>query len=148
GEVEKVIRNDVGAPDAQKFARELIAGVRDHGAEIDRVVEGAAINWKLRRMAVIDRNILRMGCFELLHRPDLPPAVTINEAVLLAKKYSTAESGAFVNGILDKVHQSHRRGGDAAAGVAADDDAGDDGIADDDAAPVAADDDLGADAGE
>lgn len=87
--------------------------MRQHGAELDAVIEAVAINWELRRMAAVDRNVLRLGAFELLHRPDVPPAVAINEAVLLGKKYSTRETGAFVNGILDKIHRE-RAGEDAA----------------------------------
>ncbi len=65
-----------------------------------------ATNWQLKRMAVIDRNILRLGVFELFYAPDIPPKVAINEAVELAKKYGDLESSKFVNGILDKMHKT------------------------------------------
>lgn len=101
------IDESVQSDDAREFARDLVRGTRANLATIDAEVEAVAINWELKRMAAIDRNILRLATFELLHRPDLPPAVSINEAVVLAKKFSTKESGSFVNGILDKVHQRH-----------------------------------------
>ena len=93
--------------DARAFAIELIIGTLANADTIDEELKTVAINWKLDRMAVVDRNILRLGTFELLHRPNIPPAVSINEAVMLAKKFSTKDSGAFVNGILDKVHLRH-----------------------------------------
>lgn len=95
--------------EVREYARELVDGVLRHQPAIDAAIDEVAKNWDLGRMAVIDRNILRMGIFELLHRPDIPPKVAINEAVDLAKKYSTKNSSAFVNGILDKVKE--RRGG-------------------------------------
>ena len=70
---------------------------------IDEKIEAVAVNWKLRRMAILDRNILRMGAYEILFLDDIPPKVAINEAVNMAKKYSQADSGKFVNGILDKL---------------------------------------------
>lgn len=85
------------------FARELIAGVWEHRAAIDARIEQVARNWELRRMAVVDRNILRLSAYELLHREDIPPLVSINEAIELAKKFSTRNSGPFVNGILDNL---------------------------------------------
>lgn len=110
GEVDEVLRAEAKNEDALGFARELVAGTRKHLPEIDREVESTAHNWNLKRMAVIDRNVIRIGTFELLHRPDVPPAVAINEAVVMAKKYSTKDSGSFVNGILDKIHQRHHGG--------------------------------------
>jgi transcription antitermination factor NusB len=106
-EIDEAIRAEAKNDDTLTFARELVEGTRKHLAEIDREVESTAHNWNLKRMAVIDRNVIRLGTFELLHRPDVPPAVAINEAVVMAKKYSTKDSGSFVNGILDKIHQRH-----------------------------------------
>lgn len=85
------------------FARELALGAWERRAAVDAELQAVAEHWELGRMAAVDRNILRLGAYELLHRPETPPVVAINEAVELAKKYSTAQSGAFVNGILDKV---------------------------------------------
>lgn len=106
-EVDEVLRAEARNEEALGFARELVAGTRAHMVEIDREVESIAHNWNLKRMAVIDRNVIRIGAFELIHRKDIPPAVAINEAVVMAKKYSTRDSGSFVNGILDKIHQRH-----------------------------------------
>lgn len=85
------------------FAEPLIRGVLQHRAELDALIQKFAQNWDLKRMAVIDRNILRLAVFEMMHREDIPPVVSINEAVDIAKKFSTGDSGKFVNGILDKV---------------------------------------------
>ncbi|MCA8913665.1 MAG: transcription antitermination factor NusB [Planctomycetes bacterium] len=89
-----------------KLATEIAANVRETRDELDEIIQGVAVNWQVSRMPVIDRAILRMGAFELLYMHDIPPRVTINEAVELAKKYSTEKSGAFVNGVLDKIYQT------------------------------------------
>jgi transcription antitermination factor NusB len=85
------------------FSAELLGGVIQHLQEIDKKISKYAANWQLERMAFVDRNIMRLGCFELLYRADIPPKVAINEAVELAKKYSGLESGKFVNAILDQI---------------------------------------------
>ncbi len=85
------------------FTEELIVGTMQHFKEIDSTIEKVAEKWTLTRMAAIDRNILRAATYELLFRKDIPNAVTINEALEIAKKYSTAESASFINGILDKI---------------------------------------------
>ena len=100
------------APEEIKtFANQLFTGTAQHLSEIDPMIAGYANNWDLKRMAVIDRNILRLGAFELLHVADVPPKVCLNEAIELAKRYGDAESGKFVNGILDTIHKSHARSG-------------------------------------
>lgn len=86
-----------------EFARALVMGASAHTEAIDRVIERHARGWSLERMANVDRNILRLSLYELLYRPDIPPSVAVDEAVELAKKYSTAESGRFVNGVLGNV---------------------------------------------
>ena len=86
-----------------RFATRLVEGVWENWDEIERTVQAVAQNWNIARMAVIDRNVLRLGTFELLHCPDIPPKVAVNEAIELGKRYSTANSGAFINGILDKI---------------------------------------------
>lgn len=87
----------------KNFTNELVKGTIENKDTIDTKISKYAANWQLKRMAVIDRNILRLSCFELLCRDDIPVKVSINEAVELAKKYSGLEAGKFVNGILDKV---------------------------------------------
>ncbi|QEH38468.1 hypothetical protein OJF2_70710 [Aquisphaera giovannonii] len=101
-------RRLLGDPRLIEFTQSLIAGVREHQPRIDAMIEEVAENWRLDRMAAIDRNILRLGAFEVLYGPEEVPAkVAINEALELAKRYSTAQSSRFVNGILDRVLQLH-----------------------------------------
>ncbi|MCB9932427.1 MAG: transcription antitermination factor NusB [Planctomycetes bacterium] len=99
---------DVEQPSAavSDLATEMASGVREARRELDDTIQDVALNWQVSRMPVIDRAILRMGAYELLYMHDVPPKVTINEAVELAKKYSTEKSGAFVNGVLDKIFQT------------------------------------------
>ena len=85
------------------FADALIRGVVENRDAIDDAIKKHAHNWDLHRIAVVDRNIMRLAIHEMLHREDIPPVVSINEAVDIAKKFSTEDSGKFVNGILDKV---------------------------------------------
>lgn len=87
----------------KEFTSKLVKGVVFHIDEIDKKISEYAANWQLKRMAVVDRNIMRMGCFEILYCDDIPSKVSINEAVDLAKKFSGVEAGKFVNAILDKV---------------------------------------------
>jgi transcription antitermination factor NusB len=94
--------NDI-SDEIKAFTEDLVKGVADNIKAIDAKIAGYATNWELTRMAVVDRNILRMAGFELVFRKDIPPKVAINEAVELAKKYSGVASGKFVNGILDKI---------------------------------------------
>ncbi len=102
-EVGRFIQRRLREPKLCAFANALIAGVRDHQVRIDAVISDVAENWRLDRMAAIDRNILRLGAFELLYCADVPTKVAINEALELAKRYSTAQSSRFVNGILDRL---------------------------------------------
>jgi transcription antitermination protein NusB len=88
-----------------EFTDGLIAGVKEHQAQIDEMISQVAENWRLDRMAAIDRNILRLGAYEMLFCPDVPDKVAINEALEMAKRYSTAQSSRFVNGILDRMLQ-------------------------------------------
>jgi N utilization substance protein B len=87
----------------REFADGLIRGVVEHRPELDQRITQFAQNWDLKRMAVVDRNILRLAIYEMYFRQDIPPVVSINEAVDIAKKFSTADSGKFVNGILDRI---------------------------------------------
>jgi N utilization substance protein B len=88
-----------------EFTDALISGVKEHQAQIDSIISSVAENWRLDRMAAIDRNILRLGAYEMLFCREVPAKVAINEALELAKRYSTAQSSRFVNGILDRVLQ-------------------------------------------
>ena len=91
--------------EARDFAESLVRGTKRHEAEIDGLISRYAENWELERMAVVDRNILRQGIFELLWATAIPPKVAINEALEVAKKFSTHESSRFINGILDRIHK-------------------------------------------
>lgn len=88
---------------AQAFARDLVAKAVERGVEIDELIVSSSKNWRLERMSRVDRNILRLGACELLAFRDVPVKVVINEAVELAKRFGTAESSAFVNGVLDRI---------------------------------------------
>lgn len=85
------------------FAEPLIRGAIEHRNALDEQIKKYAKNWELHRIAAVDRNILRLAIYEMLYREDIPPVVSINEAVDIAKKFSTEDSGKFVNGVLDKV---------------------------------------------
>ena len=87
------------------YANLLAQGVVGSLQEIDLKISDYATNWQIKRMAIIDRNVMRIGLYELQHTTDIPPKVAINEAVELAKKYGDLESSKFVNGILDKIHK-------------------------------------------
>lgn len=89
--------------DVRPFAEHLVLGVCSHREEIDRKIASASQHWRLERMPVVDRNVLRIAVFEMIYCADIPPKVSINEAIDLAKMYGSGDSGAFINGILDKV---------------------------------------------
>lgn len=103
-EGEALLRRRLKRPELLEFSRRLVAGVRQRRGELDEQIEKTAAHWSLHRMAVTDRNVLRLGAFEILHC-DTPGRVAINEAVELAKRYGTAHSAQFVNGILDHLMQ-------------------------------------------
>jgi N utilization substance protein B len=92
-----------GDAEVATFARRLVEGTLQHRAALDERLRAVTRNWDLKRMAAVDRNVLRMSIYELSHCADVPPKVAINEAIELGKKYSTANSGGFINGILDRV---------------------------------------------
>ncbi len=102
---EAVSDPEGGAPsqESRKFASELVQGVRKHLDEIDQVLMKMAQNWRVDRMTTVDRNILRLAIYELLFCPEIPVRVSINEAIELGKRFGSADSPAFINGILDKV---------------------------------------------
>jgi N utilization substance protein B len=101
-----VLDDQVLAPEA--FAADLVAGVEEHQAEVDGLIRQFAKGWTLERMPVIDRTLLRMAIYELGHRPDVPTGAVISEAVELAKRYSTDDSGKFVNGMLSRIAKELR----------------------------------------
>jgi N utilization substance protein B len=89
--------------DARAFALELVEGVGGHQEEIDKLIEEHSHNWRLDRMARVDRSVLRVAVYELKFREDIPKKVTLNEAVELGKRFGTEESSAFINGVLDRI---------------------------------------------
>jgi len=89
--------------DIVSFANELVNGTCNNQENIDSEIRTTASHWSLERISVVDRSLLRLAVFELLYRDDIPPLVSINEALEIAKKFSSMESAAFINGILDKI---------------------------------------------
>jgi N utilization substance protein B len=85
------------------FVERIVLGVIEHNQKIDRLIERYSENWRLDRINLIDRNILRMATFELLYCEEIPPKVTLNEAIDLGKRYGSEDSGSFINGILDRI---------------------------------------------
>ena len=98
-------------PEVRSFARDLARGAWQHRSELDAWLERASEHWSLSRMTPVDRNILRLGLYELLYEPHTPPQVVLNEAVELAKRFGDADSPAFVNGVLDAVRRSLEQSG-------------------------------------
>ena len=98
------------AEEERGYARSLVIGVLENKQELDSRISEVTANWKLERIAAVDRAILRLGLYELLEMAEVPPKVVINESVELAKKFSTEKSGAFVNGVLDKIYQTMSAG--------------------------------------
>ena len=94
---------------ARAFAEELIKGVLGHLAEIDPLIEKTVENYRMERLTGVDRNIIRLAVYELLHATDAPPPVVINEAIEIAKKFGTNDSASFVNGILDRIAKASGR---------------------------------------
>jgi N utilization substance protein B len=96
-------------PEARRYAEELVRGVLEHLEDIDRLIEQHSTNWRLDRMARIDRNVLRLAIYELKYRADVPKNVTLNEAVELGKVFGAEGSSAFINGLLDRVAQELKK---------------------------------------
>jgi N utilization substance protein B len=96
-------KNFTSTEEARDFCERLVRGVAEHADKINSIIDQCAQHWKMTRMTRIDRNILRMAVYELLYCQDIPPKVTINEAVEIGKRFGSEDSGAFINGILDKI---------------------------------------------
>jgi N utilization substance protein B len=104
--MERFVRDRLHDPTLEPFCLGLYDGTVSHLTEIDRRLTEAAENWRLPRMATVDRNVLRLGAYELLFSPDTPAAVAVDEAIELARRYGAADSPAFVNGILDRLRRT------------------------------------------
>lgn len=98
------------AKDVKDFTEDLVRGTLGRLNEIDPIVEKVTENWLLKRMSAVDRNILRFAAYEILYRKDIPSAVTINEAIEIAKKYSSTEAAPFLNGVLDRLAKEAGKG--------------------------------------
>jgi transcription antitermination factor NusB len=90
--------------EVRAYSREVVLGVWEKKADLDRLIRRSSKNWRVERMTRVDRNILRIAIYEVVYRKDVPPKVSIDEAVELGKRYGTEESGAFINGILDHIY--------------------------------------------
>jgi N utilization substance protein B len=105
-DVERFVKDRLRDPALEPFTIKLYDGVLAHQEEIDRRLSEAASNWRLPRMAVVDRNVLRIGGYELLFTPETPHGVALDEAIELARRYGSANSPSFVNGVLDRLRQA------------------------------------------
>ena len=100
---ESAVKTGESTPDAQQFSRPLARGAWENREEIDPIIQRTSKDWDIDRLGLVEKSILRLAIFELLHRKDTPPAVAIDEAVELAKRYGGADSPKFINGILGKI---------------------------------------------
>lgn len=112
--IKHILAGLEGSRDAHAFAKELVITAIEHAADIDKAIQSKVANWDFKRIALVDRMILRMGICELLYFKDIPPKVSMNEAIELAKMFSTEKSGQFVNGILDAVLGDLKKSGEYA----------------------------------
>lgn len=108
-EIEKFVRDRLGELELVTFALQLYDGVRRNLGTLDTAIGKAATNWRIHRLAVVDRNALRVGAFELLHLPETPVSVAMNEAIELARRFGSADSPGFVNGVLDRIRKDAGR---------------------------------------
>jgi N utilization substance protein B len=118
-QTRRFVADELNFPKLEKFCMSLIEGVRANQAEIDALLGAAALHWSVKRMAAVDRAVLRLAIYELKFAPETPPKVVINEALELCKEYSGGESSSFVNGVLDRVHREIRRQAEATQGESA-----------------------------
>jgi len=103
---EQATDDDIRLEEIQEFTNRLVIGVMECRDKVDDTIQSSSKNWKLNRMALVDRNILRLAVYELTSLPDIPKRVSINEAIELGKKFGSEDSGSFINGVLDKISQS------------------------------------------
>ncbi|HXG09381.1 MAG TPA: transcription antitermination factor NusB [Gemmataceae bacterium] len=114
-DIQRFVHDRLRHPELEEFCLRLYDGVVEHLADIDRRLAAAAENWRLPRMAAIDRNVLRLGAQELLYMPDTPVGVALDEAIELARRYGSADSPRFVNGVLDRLRQDREKEEEAKA---------------------------------
>jgi len=105
GEIIRYYRHFQEYDKVPAYLTKLVEGVAAHQEELDALIRQHSEHWRLERMAAVDRNLLRLALYELLHQPAIPAKVVINEAVELAKRYGSEESGSFINGVLDRIRQ-------------------------------------------
>jgi N utilization substance protein B len=103
-------------PNTREFATKIFRGTVEHISELDDIIQNQAENWRLSRMAAVDRNIIRMSVYEFMHEDDTPKLVIIDEAIEIAKKYGTQKSSQFINGILDGILKRYNLGADEGSG--------------------------------
>jgi N utilization substance protein B len=103
----EAVRRRKRVDEAFQFAQELVQGTLDHREKIDEMIRGQADNWRLERMPAVDRNVLRLAIYEMLHETDTPKLVVVDEAIELAKKFGSEQSGRFINGLLDGLLKQH-----------------------------------------
>jgi len=108
-ELAKSVEDQVASPKIRQFTENLVRGVQGHLAEIDAKLQSYTQNWPLHRMGSVERNVLRLAFYEMIYCADVPPAVVLNEAIDLAKYFSNADAGRFVNGVLDRLNKEIKR---------------------------------------
>lgn len=109
--IEEFWKNIEEKEKIKSFANEIVNGVIEKIKEIDEIISSASLNWNIERMSYIDRNILRIGTYEIFFRNDIPKAVSINEGIEISKKYGDEDSPKFINGILHKIKEKFEKGG-------------------------------------
>jgi transcription antitermination factor NusB len=113
GSFDTICKSFLPPKQIRSFSKALVLGVWENKRDLDRLIGQASKNWRIERMSRVDRNILRIAVFEVVYMGDIPPKVSIDEAVELGKKYGTEESGAFINGVLDHIYNELGAKGDA-----------------------------------
>ena len=107
--IDAFLEGEEADKESKEFVEMIVKGTIEHLPEIDKLIEQYATNWHVSRMGRVDRNVMRVAVYEMLHRNDIPPIVSINEAVDIVKNFGDKESGKFVNGILDRIKKDLKR---------------------------------------